>query len=144
MHEVYEDTAGDNQILRRSKFMATLLDRKKLYIDDNLFVGAMAGKRNGVYTYPEWQVDWMKEEKTIEKSPTPEDRKANEWALEYWGRRAMKPRTAEIFKKRFGYDANPTYEAGLIAAFSDWPAGGGNLDYPRVLRSRRSSSASSS
>ena len=88
MAEVYEDTTGDNQILRRAKFMATLLERKKLYIDDNLFVGAMAGKRNGVYTYPEWQVDWMKEEKTIEKSPTPEDKKANEWALEYWGKRA--------------------------------------------------------
>ena len=132
MHEVYGDTTGDSQILRRSKFMATLLEKKKLYIDENIFVGAMAGKRNGVYTYPEWQVDWMLEERTIEKSPTPEDMKANEWALDYWGKRAMKPRTAEIFKKRFGYDANPTYEAGLIAAFSDWPAGGGNLNYPRV------------
>jgi pyruvate-formate lyase len=121
MCEVYEDTEGDSQILRRSKFMATLLEQKKLYIDDNLFVGAMAGKTNGVYTYPEWQVDWMKEENTIERSPTPEDKKANAWALEYWGKRAMKPRTAAIFKKRFGYDANPTYEAGLIAAFSDWP-----------------------
>jgi len=134
MAEVYGETEGDSQILRRAKFMATLLDRKKLYIDDNLFVGAMAGKINGVYTYPEWQVDWMKEEKTIEKSPTPEDKKANEWALEYWDKRAMKPRTAEIFKKRFGYDANPSYDAGLIAAFSDWPAGGGNLNYPRVYR----------
>ena len=57
MAEVYEDTAGDSQILRRAKFMATLLEKKKLYIDDNLFVGAMAGKINGVYTYPEWQVD---------------------------------------------------------------------------------------
>jgi pyruvate-formate lyase len=135
MQEVYEDTEGDNQNLRRANFLATLLDRKKLYIDDNLFVGAMAGKRNGVYTYPEWQVDWMVEEKTIEKKcKTSEDKKANEWALEYWGKRAMKPRTAAIFEKRFGYDANPTYEAGLIAAFSDWPAGGGNLNYPRVYR----------
>jgi len=134
MHEVYEDTAGDTQILRRAKFMAALLERKKLYIDDNLFVGSMASTVNGVYTYPEWQVDWMVEEKTVEKSPTPQDKKANEWALEYWGKRAMKPRTAAIFKKRFGYDANPCYDAGLIAAFSDWPAGGGNLNYPRVYR----------
>jgi len=134
MAEVYEETEGDAQILRRAKFMATLLDRKKLYIDDNLFVGAMAGTINGVYTYPEWQVDWMKEEKTIEKSPTPEDKKANAWALEYWGKRAMKPRTAAIFKKRFGYDSNPSYDAGLVVPFSDWPAGGGNLNYPRVYR----------
>jgi pyruvate-formate lyase len=135
MHQVYDDTAGDTAILRRAKFMAALLEQKKLYIDDNLFVGAMAGTLNGVYTYPEWQVDWMTEEKTIEKKcKTPEDKKANEWALEYWGKRAMKPRVAEIFKRRFGYDANPCYDAGLIAAFSDWPAGGGNLNYPRVYR----------
>lgn len=133
MYEVYDDTEGDTQILRRAKFMATLLEKKKLYIDDNLFVGAMAGKRNGVYTYPEWQVDWMIEEGTIEKSPTPEDKEANAWALEYWAKRAMKPRTAAIFKKRFGYDTNISYDAGLIAAFSDWPAGGGNLNYPRVF-----------
>ena len=29
----------------------------------------------------------MKEEKTVEKSKTPEDRKANQWALEYWDKR---------------------------------------------------------
>ena len=28
MHEVYEDTAGYQQIIRRAKFMATLLERK--------------------------------------------------------------------------------------------------------------------
>ena len=83
MVDVYEDTEGEQPILRRAKFLATLLDRKKLYIDDNLFVGSMASSVNAVYTYPEWQVTWMKEEKTVEKSKTQEDRKANEWALKY-------------------------------------------------------------
>ena len=87
MEEVYEDTAGDQQILRRAKFFATLLERKKLYIDDNLFVGSMASTVNGIYTFPEWNIDWMKEENTVEKSKTPEDRKANEWALKYWEKR---------------------------------------------------------
>ena len=53
MEEVYENTAGDAQILRRAKFFATLLERKKLYIDDNLFVGSMASTVNGIYTFPE-------------------------------------------------------------------------------------------
>ncbi len=65
---MYEDTAGYQQIIRRAKFMATLLERKKLYIDDNLFVGSMASTVNGIYTYPEWQVDWMVEENTIAES----------------------------------------------------------------------------
>jgi pyruvate formate-lyase/glycerol dehydratase family glycyl radical enzyme len=124
MHEVYEDTAGYQQIIRRAKFMATLLERKKIYIDENLFVGSMASTVNGIYTYPEWNIDWMKEEKTVEKSKTPEDRKANEWALKYWETRALKPRTLEIFEKRYGFDPGP--------CFFDWPGGGGNLNYPRV------------
>ena len=54
MYEVYEDTAGYQQIIRRASFLATLLERKMLYIDDNLFVGSMAGKLNAIYTNPEW------------------------------------------------------------------------------------------
>ena len=134
MHEMYGESAGDHQLLRRAKFLAAVLERKKLYIDDNLFVGAMGGKLNAVYTYPEWQVDWMIDEKTVENSPTPEDKEANQWALDYWSQRAMKPRTEAIFQKRFGYDPKPCYDAGLIAAFHDWPAGGGNLNYPRIYR----------
>ena len=91
MAEVYEDTAGDPQIIRRAKFLAAVLERKKLYIDDNLFVGAMAGSVNAMYTFPEWNVDWMKEENTVEKSKTPEDRKANEWVIKYWEKRSMRP-----------------------------------------------------
>jgi len=132
MAEVYDDTAGYQQIIRRAKFMATLLERKKLYIDDNLFVGSMASTVNGIYTYPEWNVDWMKEENTIEKSKTPEDRKANQWALDYWEKRSLRPRTLEIFEKRYGFDPRPVYDAGLIAEFFSWPGGGGNLNYPRV------------
>jgi pyruvate-formate lyase len=134
MYDMYDESAGDHQLLRRAKFLAAVLDRKKLYIDDNLFVGAMGGKLNAVYTYPEWQVDWMVEEKTVENSRTPEDKKANQWALDYWAPRGMKSRTEAIFERRFGYDPKPCYAAGLIAAFHDWPAGGGNLNYPRVYR----------
>ncbi len=134
MHEVYEDTAGYQQIIRRAKFMATLLERKKIYIDDNLFVGSMASTVNGIYTYPEWQVDWMIEENTVEKCKDPEDRKANEWALKYWDKRALKPRTLEIFERKYGFDPRPSYDSGFVISFFDWPGGGGNLDYPRVYR----------
>ncbi|MEI6262660.1 MAG: hypothetical protein WCR46_22515 [Deltaproteobacteria bacterium] len=70
--------ATSRSIIRRSKFFAFLIELKKLYIDENLFVGSMTSTVNGVYTYPECNVEWMKEEKTIEQSKTPEDRKANE------------------------------------------------------------------
>ncbi len=60
------------------------LERKKLYIDENLFVGSMAGTVNGIYTYPEWNIDWMKDDNTVEKCKDPEDKRVNQWALDYW------------------------------------------------------------
>jgi formate C-acetyltransferase len=133
MKEVYEETVGEEQIMRRAKFLAALLDKKKLFIDDNLFVGAMASSLNAIYTHPEWNVVWMKEENTVEKSPSEEDREANAWALNYWDARSLKTRTEEIFEKRYGFDCVPSFQAGLIAPFHDWPGGGGNLNYPRVF-----------
>jgi formate C-acetyltransferase len=79
-------------------------------------------------------VEWRKEEKTVEKSKTPELRAANEWALEYWDKRSLKPRTEAIIKKRYGYDIEAVYESGLVASFHTWPGGGGNLNYPRIYR----------
>ena len=134
MYDVYRDTVGEDQIMRRVKFLAAMLDRKKLYIDDNLFVGALAGKTKEIYTYPEWNILWMKEEKTVEQSKTEEERVANEWALEYWDKHSLKTRTEEIFEKQYGFDPKTQYDAGLISNFHDWPGGGGNLNYPKVYR----------
>ncbi len=112
--------------------MATLLERKKLYIDENLFVGSMAGTVNGIYTYPEWNIDWMKDDNTVEKCTDPEDKRVNQWALDYWEKRALKPRTLEIFEKKYGFDPRPSYDSGFVVSFFDWPGGGGNLNYPRI------------
>ena len=132
MAAVYEDTAGYQQILRRAKFFEQVIEKKKLYIDENIIVGSMASTVNGIYTYPEWNVQWMKEENTVENSKTEEDRKANKWALEYWDKWALRPRADEIFIKKYGYDPDPVYQSGLVAEFMSWPGGGGNLNYPRV------------
>ena len=134
MHDVYDETVGYQEIIRRAKLIAAVVERKELYIDDNLFVGAIAKTVNGVYPYPEWNVEWMKEEKTVENSKTPELKAANEWALDYWDKRSLKTRTEEIFEKRYGFSAIPSYEAGLVVKFHDWPGGGGNLNYPQVYR----------
>ena len=129
MKEVYDDTVGYQQIIRRAQFLADVLDRKKIYIDDNLFVGSIAGSLNAIYTHPEWNVEWMKEENTVERSETEEDREANAWALDYWDKRGLKNRTEEIFEKRYGFSPVPVYQSGLVIPFHDWPGGGGNLDY---------------
>jgi len=134
MRDVYEETVGYEQIIRRARLMEAMVERKKIYIDDNLFVGSITGKTNGVYPYPEWNVEWMKDEKTVEKSETPELRAANEWALDYWDKRSLKTRTESILAKRYGYDPKAVYGGGLVVSFHDWPGGGGNLNYPLVYQ----------
>ena len=134
MKEVYEETPGEVQILRRAKFLAAVLERKKIFIDDNLFVGTMAGSYMAIYPNPEWNVVWMKEEKTVENSKTEEDREANAWALDYWDKRGLKARTESIFEQRYGFSPTPCYQAGLVVPFHDWPGGGGNLNYPMVYQ----------
>jgi len=134
MHDVYKKNVGVQQIIKRAKLMEAMMERKKIYIDDNLFVGSITGKTNGVYPYPEWNVEWMKEEKTVEKSKTPELKAANEWALNYWDKRSLKTRTEEILTKRYGYDTDAVYGGGLVGSFHDWPGGGGNLNYPLVYQ----------
>ena len=134
MKEVYEKNVGYQQIIKRARLAEALFERKKIYIDDNLFVGSITGDVNGVYPYPEWNVGWMKDEKTVEKSKTPEEKAANQWALDYWDERAVKPRVEEILRNRFGYDPDAIYGSGLVVSFHDWPGGGGNLNYPLVYQ----------
>ena len=92
----------------------------------------MASTVNGIYTYPEWNIDWMKDDNTVEKCKDPEDKRVNQWALDYWEKRALKPRTLEIFEKKYGFDPRPCYDSGFVISFFDWPGGGGNLNYPRI------------
>jgi len=134
MKEVYEETAGYQNIIRRAKFLAHVLEHKTLYIDENLFVGSMASSVNAVYTYPEWQVEWMKQDKSVEKAKTPEERELMAWVVDYWDKRALRPRSDEIFIKKYGYDPNVAIDAGLYMDFNSWPAGGGNLNYPLIYQ----------
>jgi formate C-acetyltransferase len=134
MKEVYDETAGYQNIIRRAKFLAHVLEHKTLYIDENLFVGSMASSVNAVYTYPEWQVEWMKQDKTVEKAKDPEERELMQWVVDYWDKRALRPRSDEIFIKKYGYDPNVAINAGLYMDFNSWPAGGGNLNYPLIYQ----------
>ena len=86
MREVYGKTEGLQQILRRAQFLADVLDRKKLYIDDNLFVGHHGRQRTWPsITNPEWNVELDEggEDRRASRRP-PKTREANAWALDYW------------------------------------------------------------
>ena len=45
MHDVYDETVGYQEIIRRATLIEAVVERKELYIDDNLFAGAIAENR---------------------------------------------------------------------------------------------------
>ena len=54
LSEVYKEYEGEPQIIIRARFLERLLREKKIYIDDYLFVGNLAGEFGAFYLYPEW------------------------------------------------------------------------------------------
>jgi formate C-acetyltransferase len=76
----------------------------------------------------------MKQDKTVEKAKDPEERELMQWVVDYWDKRALRPRSDEIFIKKYGYDPNVAINAGLYMDFNSWPAGGGNLNYPLIYQ----------
>ena len=77
MKEVYEETAGDVQILRRAKFLAALLDGRRFSSTTTSLSAPWQADSTASTPIPNGTSIWMREEKTVEKSPTPEDKKAN-------------------------------------------------------------------
>ncbi|HOR22015.1 MAG TPA: hypothetical protein PLY43_04775, partial [Ruminococcus sp.] len=59
LSEVYKEYEGQPQILIRARFLERLLLEKKIYIDDYLFVGNLAGEFGAFYLYPEWNNSWI-------------------------------------------------------------------------------------
>ena len=132
MEEVYEGTQGDQNIIAAPSSWPTLLERKKLYIDDNLFVGSMASTVNGIYTYPEWNVEWMKEDNTVEKSKDPGGQEGQPVGARVLGQAGAEAPHAGDLREEVRLRPETLLRVGLRRQFFDWPGGGGNLNYPRV------------
>ena len=62
LKEIYEENPGEEPVLLRAKLLERLLLTKKLFLDENPVVGTLTGIRCGLYPYPEWSCDWIKEE----------------------------------------------------------------------------------
>ncbi len=59
--EVYDEYKGESNVIIRARLLERILIRKDIFLDGNPVVGTMTGVRAGVYPYPEWQVNWIKD-----------------------------------------------------------------------------------
>ncbi|SHN81949.1 glycyl radical protein [Desulfitobacterium chlororespirans] len=137
--EIYPKLDGHTAIVRRAKLLDYILKNKTLYIDDNFFVGSVTQYVCGVYPYPEWNCDWMKDKegKAVshlgEMEITAEDRVIFEEIVKYWDERSIYPNANRLFEEVYGYSSLPAQDTGLFYDGNSWPAGGGTMNYNRIL-----------
>ncbi len=130
--EVYEECEGQPQIIIRAKFLERLLLEKKIYIDDNLFVGNLAGEFGAFYLYPEWNNSWIKNEDTF---PIPEEKKEQiDELFKYWEQRNVTYRSAETYKELYGEDYSKYTKSGFLTDGTSAPSGVSTLNYRRVIK----------
>ncbi len=130
--QIYKEYEGSPQIIIRARFMERLLQEKKIYIDDNVFVGSLAGEFGAFYLYPEWSNDWMKEDNKFE---IPEEKQEELNAVfEYWKDRSITKRSSDTYEDIFGEDFDKYETSGFIANISLSPAGVSNSNYEKVLK----------
>lgn len=124
MMQVYREYEGEPAIIIRAQFLARLLREKKIYIDDNLFVGSIAGTPGGMYLMPEWNVYSLIDG----KFEVPEDKKESlQETIDYWKTRCLYYKTGDNYRKTFGHA--PDYiRDGYAAEVCSAPAGGGNTN----------------
>lgn len=137
--EIYPKYDGYPSIVRRARLYEHIMLNKTLYIDDNYFVGSVAQYVCGVYAYPEWNCEWMrdKEGKAVshlgELKISDDDRKVFEEIIQYWNDRNVYDNANKMFEEVFGYSSVPAQDVGLFYDGNSWPAGGGTANYERII-----------
>lgn len=132
MQEVYKEYEGYPQIIIRARFLERLLENKKIYIDENLFVGSLAGETGAFYIYPEWDTSWLNEKDGFK---IPEEKEESLLKLlDYWKGKTLPERAKNKYKDIFKEDIDKYIESGFIQDVNLSPVGVSASDYEKVIK----------
>jgi len=129
--DIYKEYEGYPAIIIRARFFERLLQEKKIYIDENLFVGSMASEFGAFYLYPEWNTEWLKKEKKFEIPKEYEGHLKEIFA--YWDKRSVPVRSEQKYEDLFGEDFNVLVQTGFVRNGCTNPAGVSNSNTEKVL-----------
>jgi len=130
--KVYDQYADYSPIILRARFFEYLLDHKKIFIDDNLIVGNLAGEPGAFYIYPEWRADWLKEEDRFEIPD--EYKELIDYTYDYWHTRGLGPKEDELSEKILGINYSEYIKAGVFSDRTDAPSGVSISNYERAVK----------
>lgn len=138
--QVYEECKGESAVMIRAKLLERVLTKKNIFLDGNPIVGTMTGFRAGVYPYPEWQVNWIKDEMDMvrmsslgEVSIPKETQDLLKNVYKQWKGRTTYDRSNQIYKELYGENAELLVKSGWIYPVNDNSTGSGVCDYAKVL-----------
>ena len=128
---VYEEYKDFPSIIQRARVFEYLLDHKKIYIDDNLIVGSLAGEWGSFYIYPEWRTDWLFNDNPF---GIDEDKKELvDEADKYWQKHGLAFNVENRVKESLGINYREYIKAGVFSDNTDAPSGVSISDFKRVV-----------
>ena len=137
---VYEENPGEEPVLLRARLLERLLLEKKLFLDENPIVGTLTSIRCGLYAYPEWSCDWIKDEMDMAKICSlgeiviPDETKDLMMGVyNQWKGRTVRD-TADInYKKLYDVDPRPYIKSGMLYDVMNVSLGSGCANYNMIL-----------
>lgn len=131
MQKVYEEYADYPPIILRARLFEYLLDHKKIFLDDNLIAGNLAGEFGAFYIYPEWRTDWLFNDNPFGIA---EDKKALVDATDkYWKKHGLGFTVENGVKKKLGVNYRDYVKAGVFGDVTDAPSGVSISNFKRVV-----------
>ena len=138
--EVYEECKAEPNVVIRAKLLERILTRKDIFLDGNPIVGTMTGIRAGVYPYPEWQVNWIKDEIDMVKMSSlgevnipQETQDLLKKVYKSWKGNTTYDRANKIYKEIYGENAELLVKSGWIYPVNDNSTGSGACNYAKVI-----------
>ena len=138
--EVYDEYKGESNVILRARLLEHLLTKKDIFLDDNPVVGTMTGIRAGVYPYPEWQVNWIKDEIDMikmsslgEVSIPQETQDLLKKVYKQWKGNTTYDRANKLYKEIYKENAELLVKSGWIYPVNDNSTGSGACNYEKVI-----------
>lgn len=140
LSEIYEEYAGEPIVIIRARLLERVLTRKGIFLDGNPIVGTMTSFRAGVYPYPEWQVNWIKDEMDMAKMSSlgevaipKETEKLLKAVYKSWKGKTTYDRANKLYKEIYGEDAELLVKSGWVYPVNDNSTGSGAANYEKVI-----------
>ena len=145
--EIYEEYRGESAVIKRARLLERVLTKKDIFLDNNPVVGTITGFRAGVYAYPEWQVNWIKDELDMVKMTAQTTAKSSlgevgipqetqdllKQVYKQWKGNTTYDRANAIYKEIYGENAELLVKSGWIYPVNDNSTGSGSADYNKVI-----------